>query len=59
VFAAIGTITFAAGTITPTFATSGGVAIDLAQGDVVRLTGPATADATLANVYVTLVAQEV
>jgi len=59
VFSAIGTITFAAGTITPTFATSGGVAIDLVQGDVVQLSGPATADATLANVYVTLVAQEV
>ena len=59
VFAAIGTITFAAGTIMPTFATSGGAAVSMAQGDVVQLTGPATADATLANVYVTLVAQEV
>jgi hypothetical protein len=57
-FASVGTITFAAGTITPTFATSGGAAVDFAQGDIARLTGPPTADATLANVYVTLVAQE-
>src|SRR6185369_2937135 len=57
-FSAIGTITIAAGGITPTFATSGGTAVTVAQGDVLRLTGPATADATLANVYVTLVAQE-
>jgi len=58
-FAQIGTITIAAGGITPTFATSGGASVSIAQGDVLRLTGPATADATLANVYVTLVAQEV
>jgi len=57
-FSQIGTITFGAGTITPTFATSGGASVSLAQGDVVRLTGPAVADTTLANVYVTLVAQE-
>jgi hypothetical protein len=57
-FSAIGTITIASGGITPTFATSGGTAVNVAQGDVLRLTGPSTADATLANVYVTLVAQE-
>jgi hypothetical protein len=51
-FTQIGTLTFAAGTITPTFA---GSAVSCAVGDVLRLTGPSTADATLANVYVTLV----
>lgn len=57
-FGQIGTVTFAAGTITPTFATAGGIAIDLAQGDVLRVVGPASADATFANFYCTLVAQE-
>jgi hypothetical protein len=55
-FSQIGTITFAAGTINATFATSG--AVSCAQGDVLRILGPATADLTLANVYITLVAQE-
>ena len=57
-FAQIGTITIAAGTITPTFATAAGAAITCAQGDVIRLQGPSSADATLANFYATLVAQE-
>lgn len=54
-FAAVGTITIAAGTITPTFATTGGATVSCAAGDVLSLTGPATADATLANFYCTLV----
>jgi hypothetical protein len=54
-FSQIGTITFAAGTITPTFASAGA---SVAQGDVLRLLGPASPDATLANPYVTLVATE-
>jgi len=58
-FAQIGTITIAAGGIAATFATSGGTAVSVAQGDVIRLQGPSTADATLANFYCTLVAQEV
>ena len=58
-FNQIGAITVAAGGVAATFTTTGGASISLAQGDVVRLTGPATADATLANPYVTLVAQEV
>jgi hypothetical protein len=57
-FSAIGTITFAAGTATATFATTGGLAVDLSQGDVLRVIGPASADATLANVYLTIVAKE-
>jgi hypothetical protein len=57
-FSQVGTITFAAGSITATFATTGSAAVPLSQGDVLRLTGPSVADATLANVYVTLVAME-
>lgn len=54
-FSAVGTLTFAAGGIAATFASTGGTAVSCAAGDVLRLTGPATADATLANVYCTLV----
>jgi len=57
-FSQIGTITIAASGISPTFATAGGAAITVAQGDVIRLQGPATADATLANFYCTIAAQE-
>jgi len=57
-FTQIGMITITAGGIAPTFATSGGAAISLAQGDVLRLVGPSSADTTLANFYATIVAQE-
>jgi hypothetical protein len=57
-FSTIGTITIALGTVTPTFATTGGVAQSFAQGDMIRVTGPATADATFANFYCTIVAHE-
>jgi hypothetical protein len=57
-FSQIGSITIAPGSITPTFATTGGSSVSVAQGDVLQLTGPASADATLANFYCTLVAQE-
>jgi len=56
-FAQIGTITFAAGSATPTFATVGGTAKAMATGDVLRLIGPSTADATLANFYSTLLGE--
>lgn len=56
-FTSIGTITIAAGSINATFATSGGTAKTLAIGDVVRVMGPSSADATLANFYVTIVGQ--
>jgi hypothetical protein len=52
----IGTITFAAGSITPTFATTGGLAQSVAAGSVVRAIGPATADTTFANFFCTLAA---
>lgn len=57
-FSPIGSITVAAGSVAATFATTAGAPVAVAQGDVVRLVGPATADATLANLYATLVAQE-
>ena len=55
-FSTIGTITFAAGTVTATFATSGGTAQTFAQGDVLRVVAPSSADATFAGFYATLVA---
>lgn len=57
-FANVGTITFAAGSITPTFASSGGAAVAFAQGDRARLVAPATPDATFANPYVSLIGWE-
>lgn len=53
-FTQIGSITFAAGGAVASFATVGGTAKAMAIGDVVRLVGPSTADATLANFYATL-----
>jgi hypothetical protein len=57
-FSTVGTITFAAGTITPTFTTTGGAAVSFAAGDVMRLIGPSTADTTFANIYCTLIGWE-
>lgn len=57
-YTAIGTITFAAGTITPTFATTGGTAQRVAAGSLIRIIGPGTADATFANPFFTLVGYE-
>ncbi len=57
-FSNIGTITIAASGITPTFATSGGTDISFVAGDVIRVMGPATADATFAGFYATLVGYE-
>lgn len=54
-FANVGTITIAAGTVTPTFVSSGGLPVPFSQGDILRLKGPAVADATLAGFYTTLV----
>jgi hypothetical protein len=56
-FTQIGSITFAAGGTTATFATVGGTAKAMATGDVLRLVGPSTADATLANLYSTLLGE--
>lgn len=52
-FTTIGTITIAAGTITPTFATVSGLAYNLAAGDELYIVGPNTNDITLANVHIT------
>jgi hypothetical protein len=47
-----GTVVFAAGTATPTFALAS--ALSFAAGDRLELVGPASADATLADISVTL-----
>jgi hypothetical protein len=57
-FSDVGTIIFAAGGTTPTFATSAGAAVAFAQGDVLRLAAPASADATFAGFSATIVMQE-
>jgi hypothetical protein len=57
-FSNVGTITIGAGGVTPTFATSGGAAVTFAQGDVLRVIGPGSADATFAGFYSTLVCRE-
>jgi hypothetical protein len=54
-FADVGTITIGAAGVDPTFATSGGSAVSFAKGDVLRLIGPASADATFADFYATIV----
>jgi hypothetical protein len=51
---AAGTLTFAAGGHAATLATAGGTALTVAAGDMLRLVAPASADATLAGVFVTL-----
>jgi hypothetical protein len=51
-----GTITFAASTVTPTFATTGSVAISLVAGDVVRIIGPSSADGSLSSPTFNIVA---
>jgi hypothetical protein len=57
-FSNVGTITFAAGTVTPTFATSGGTIVSYAQGDTLRLLFPVTPDATFAGFASTIVSFE-
>lgn len=57
-FTSAGTITIAAGTVTPTFASASGLAVSFAQGDVLQLTGTATPDPTFADFYATLVGYE-
>jgi hypothetical protein len=50
----VGTITYSAAGHTGVFASSGGSAVSFAQGDKLRVTGPTTADATLASVAMTI-----
>lgn len=49
-----GTVTFAAGAGTASFASTGGAVVTLAAGDVLTLTAPNPADATLADLAITL-----
>jgi hypothetical protein len=55
-FSAIGTLVFGAAGHAATLATTGGTSQAVAAGDFLRVIGPATADATLANVFMTLIA---
>lgn len=57
-FSNVGSITIGAGGVTPTFATVGAAEVTFAAGDVLRLRGPASADATFAGFYATLVGHE-
>lgn len=51
-FTTVATVTFNAGSATGSFSTQ--AAISFAQGDVLRVRGPAVADATLADFFLTL-----
>jgi hypothetical protein len=53
-FSQVGTITFAVGTVTPTFASSGGAAISFAANDRMRIVAPASPDGTFAGFYATI-----
>jgi hypothetical protein len=55
-FTTVATLTVAAGSVNATMSTQ--AAILFAQGDVLRVRGPATADATLADFHLSLVGQE-
>jgi hypothetical protein len=57
-FSNVGTITIAAAGVTPTFASSGGATVSFAQGDVLRIVAPSSADATFADLYASLVGFE-
>jgi hypothetical protein len=50
----IGTLTISAGGHTASLATVGGTGKSAASGDFLRAAGPATADATAANIFITL-----
>jgi hypothetical protein len=54
----VGTVTIASSGVVATFATSSNIAQRFAQGDVLRIVGPASADATFANPFFTLVGYE-
>jgi hypothetical protein len=58
IFTGVGTITIAAGALTGTLATTGGTAVNYAQGDTLALIAPATPDATFRDVAATLVGYE-
>lgn len=51
---AVGTITFASAATSGTFATTGSASVSFAPGDRIVIVGPASPDATLADISVTL-----
>ena len=51
-----GTITFASGSVTASFTTTGSTSVSLLAGDFVRVVGPASADATLSSPTFNIVA---
>lgn len=52
--ASVGTITFVEATNSATFSSAGGAPVVFNAGDNIRIAGPATADATLANIGLSL-----
>lgn len=54
-FTQVGTITFSSGSVNPVFVTNGGAPVSFAQDDVIELMGPAVADQSFANFFITLV----
>lgn len=54
-FSPIGTITIAAGTVTPTFATAGGTEQSFAQSDVARFVMPVSPDASFVGFYCNMI----
>lgn len=57
-FTNAGTITIAASGVTPTFASASGAVINFAAGDVMRIMGPVSPDATFAGFYATILGFE-
>jgi hypothetical protein len=55
-FTNVGSLTFAAGSLNPTWSTQAVIAF--AAGDILRVRGPATPDPSFADFHMTLVAQE-
>jgi hypothetical protein len=50
----VGTITFTAATAAATFVTTGGTTVSYVAGDRLEIIAPATQDATLANISLTI-----
>jgi hypothetical protein len=57
-FTDVGQITFAPGAGSGTFASTGGLTVNFAQGDVLRLSAPSTPDTTFGEFYATIIGQE-
>lgn len=50
----VGTMTFAAASKTATFASTGGIAVPFAQGDIISVVAPSPADSTLADIGIVI-----